>query len=79
MSMALAYLAVAVVGFLLLGGLTLVSFKAFNVPLFGTMLFPVKLVFLFVLGFCVAFTLNGMLARFTNVDLRDNLETYLDR
>lgn len=79
MSMTLAYLAVALAGFLLLGGATLLFSKVFNVPVFGTMLLPVKLLFIAVLGFCVAYTLNDILARFTDVDLRDRLEKHLDR
>lgn len=79
MSMTLAYLAVALVGFLILGGSTLLFFRVFNVPVFGTMLLPVKLLLLFVLGFCVAHTLNDLLARFTDIDLRDRLEKRLDR
>lgn len=79
MSMVLAYLAVAIVGFVILGGSTLLFFKMFKVPLFGTLMWPVQLLFLFVLGFCVAHTLNDLLARFTDVDLRDRLEKRLDR
>ena len=44
----------------------------------GTMLLPVKLLFILVLGFCVAHTLNDLLARFTDLDLRDRLEKRLD-
>ncbi len=79
MSITLAYLAIALAGFLILGGATLLFSKIFNVPVFGTMLMPVKLLFIAVLGFCVAYTLNGLLARFTDVDLRDRLEKRLDR
>lgn len=79
MSMTLAYLAVALVGFLILGGATLLFSKIFNVPVFGTMLLPVKLLFIAVLGFCVAYTLNGLLARFADIDLRERLEDRLDR
>lgn len=79
MSIALAYLAVAVVGSLILGGATLLFFKVFNTPALGPLVLPMKLVSLFVLGFCVAYTLNGLLARFTDIDLRDRLEKRLDR
>lgn len=79
MSMLLAYLAVAVAGFLLLGAAVLLISRLFNVPVFGTMLLPVKLLFIAVLGFCVAHTLNDILARFTDIDLRDRLEKRLDR
>lgn len=79
MAMMLAYLAVFLVGFTILGGLTLLASKMFNIPLFGTMLLPVKLLFIAILGFCVAHTLNDLLARFTDIDLRDRLEKRLDR
>ncbi len=79
MSATFAYLAVALVGFLILGGATLLISKIFNVPVFGTMLLPVKLLFIAVLGFCVAYTLNDILARFADVDLRDRLEKSLER
>jgi hypothetical protein len=79
MSTSLAYLAVALAGFLILGGATLIISKVFNVPVFGTMLLPVKLLFIAVLGFCVAHTLNDILARFTDIDLRERLEERLDR
>ncbi len=79
MAMTLAYLAVFIVGFALLGGLTLIAAKIFNIPLFGTMLLPVKLLFIAILGFCVAHTVNDLLARFTDIDLRDRLEKRLDR
>lgn len=79
MSMTLAYLAVALAGFLILGGATLLLSKIFNVPVFGTMLLPVKILFIAVLGFCVAYTLNGLLSRFADIDLRDRLEQRLDR
>lgn len=77
--MTLAYLAVFLVGFVLLGGLTLLTAKVFNIPLFGTMLLPVKMLFIAVLGFCVAYTINGLLARFADIDLRDRLEQRLKR
>jgi hypothetical protein len=51
----------------------------FNVPLFGTLLWPVKLLFMTILGFCVAYTLNGVLAQFTGMDLRERLQERLDR
>ena len=79
MAIALAYLVVALVGFLLMGGATLLFFKIFNVPVFGTMLLPLKLFLMLVLGFCVANTLNDLLARCTDLDLRDRLEKRLDR
>lgn len=79
MSVTLAYLAVALIGFLLLGGLTLLFAKIFKVPVFGTLLLPVKLLFILVLGFCVAHTINDVLARFADIDLRDRLEKWLDR
>lgn len=79
MAMTLAYLAVFLVGFAILGGLTLLAAKVFNIPLFGTMLLPIKLLFIAVLGFCVAYTLNDLLARFADIDLRDRLEKRLDR
>ncbi|MFM2090624.1 MAG: hypothetical protein RLZZ127_1113 [Planctomycetota bacterium] len=72
-------LAVAVVGLLLMGGLTLAISKVFNVPLFGTLLWPVKLVFMIVLGFCIAYTLNGLLAQATGMDLRERLAERIDR
>jgi hypothetical protein len=78
MSITLAYLAVALVGFFILGGVTLLCSRVFNVPVFGTMLLPVKLLFMLVLGFCVANTLNDFLARFTDLDLRDRLEKRID-
>jgi len=79
MGTTLAYLVVALVGLLLMGGLTLLVSKVFNVPLFGTLLWPVKLLFMIVLGFCVAYTLNGVLAKLTGMDLRERLEERLDR
>lgn len=79
MGTTLAYLAVALVGLLLMGGLTLLVSKVFNVPLFGTLLWPVKLLFMIILGFCVAYTLNGVLAKITGMDLRERLEERLDR
>ena len=66
-------------GFLLLGGAVPLFSKVFNIPVFGTMLLPVKLLFILVLGFCVAHTLNDLLARFTDIDLRERLEERLDR
>lgn len=79
MGTTLAHLAVALVGLLIMGGLTLAVSKIFNVPLFGTLLWPVKLLFMIVLGFCVAYTLNGVLAKATGVDLRERLAERLDR
>ncbi|HEX3134898.1 MAG TPA: hypothetical protein VHX44_15130 [Planctomycetota bacterium] len=79
MSMTLAYLVVALVGFLIMGGVTLICSKVFNIPVFGTTLLPVKLLFMVVLGFCVAHTINDLLARFTHIDLRDWLEQKLDQ
>jgi hypothetical protein len=79
MGTTLAYLAVAIVGLLLMGGLTLLVSRLFNVPLFGTLLWPVKLLFMTILGFCVAYTLNGVLAQFTGMDLRERLQERLDR
>lgn len=62
-------------------GRTLTAFfePSGNVPVFGILLLPVKLLFITVLGFCVAHTLNDILARFTDLDLRDRLEKRLDR
>lgn len=79
MSNTIAYLAVALVGLILMGGLTLAVSKVFNVPLFGTLLWPVKLLFMAILGFCVAYTLNSLLAKITGMDLRERLEERLDR
>ena len=79
MAMTLAYLAVALVGFVILGGATLLFFKVFSIPALGPLLLPAKLMLLLVLGFCVAHTLNDLLARSTDVDLRDRLEKRLDR
>lgn len=75
----LAFLAVAVAGFVVLGGLALTFAKIFNIPLFGDLLLPVKLLFIAVLGFCLAYTANGLAARFVGFDLQDRLEKLIDR
>lgn len=74
MATTIAYLAIALTGFLLLGGFVLLFSKIFDVPVFGTLLLPVKLVFILVLGFCVAYTINGLLATYTGLDLRQQVE-----
>lgn len=79
MGITIAYLAVALAGFLLLGGFVLLLSKVFDIPFLGTALLPVKLLFILVLGFCVAFTINGLLARFADMDLRERLERRVDR
>lgn len=79
MGTVLALLAVAVVGFIALGGIALTLSKIFNIPLFGEVLLPVKLLFVAVLGFCVAYTANGLAARFLGFDLQDRLEKFIDR
>ncbi len=79
MGIVIALIALAAVGFAALGGLTLLMAKVFNVPLFGGLLLPVKVVFIATLGFCLAYTANGLAARFLGFDLQDRLERFVDR
>lgn len=79
MATTIAYLAIALIGFLLLGGFILLFSKIFDVPVFGSLLLPVKLIFILVLGFCVAYTMNGILATYTGLDLRQQMERFVQR
>lgn len=79
MSLALAFALLALAGSAILGGAALLVAKVFDVPLFGAMLLPLRLLFIAVLGFCIAYTANGLAARFAGIDIQRGIERRLER